>query len=291
MLKLFADTDCDMDLRLARELGYSLISMPYTMDGKEIFPYEDFESFEAHDFYQRLREGTMPKTSGLSPEKYVSYFEPVLKAGDDILYVHFTSAMSSTFNAMNIAVQSLKEKYPERTIYALDTKAITSLALAILIEVSKLAKQGKSAEEIIAIAEKDIIPHFAISAFASNLDFFKRSGRLTGMSAFVGKLAGVKPILAMDDEGRLKPIGKKIGFKNAMQALVNDIDTLGDHIEEHPFIIVHSDVPSWVEELKGMILEKHPNLNIQVVYINPTAGVHCGPDCLGVIFHATRRQK
>lgn len=291
MLKLFADTDCDIDLEMAKDLGYSLISMPYTMEGEEVYPYETFQKFDGHSFYEKLRKGSMPKTSGLSPEKYVSYFEPVFKAGDDILYAHFSSTMSSTFNAMNIALESLKEKYPERKFYSLDTKSITGLALVILMEISRLWKEGKSAEEIIEIANRDLIPHYSLSAFASNLDFFRRSGRLTGMSALMGTLAGVKPILAIDDEGHLKPIAKKVGFKNAINSLVQDMKTIGDDVANHQVIIVHSDVPTWVEQLKVLIKHAFPTVEPLVVYINPTAGVHAGPDCLGVVYHSKARQK
>ena len=149
MLVLFTDTDTDITLKQAKEYGYHLISMPYSVDGKEVYPYEDFEEFDAHGFYESLRGGVLPKTSGISIENYRNYFEPHFENGDDILYVHFSRAMTATFNAMDVAVKELLEKYPERKFYTIDTKAITILSLNIVLEVGQMYKDGKTVEEIL----------------------------------------------------------------------------------------------------------------------------------------------
>ena len=113
MLVLFTDSDCDITPEVAQKYGYQLISMPYTVDGKEIYPYIDFEEFNSKEYYDELRKGILPTTSAISPVKYMEYFEPHFAAGNDILYVHFSKAMSGTFNALNLALVELKEKYPE----------------------------------------------------------------------------------------------------------------------------------------------------------------------------------
>ena len=111
MFQLFTDTDTDITPEVAKEYNYKLISMPYVIDGKEIYPYEDFETFDYPSYYGELRKGVLPTTCALSPTKYAEYFEPTLKEGKDIVYVHFSAAMSGTFNAMRIAWESLSEKY------------------------------------------------------------------------------------------------------------------------------------------------------------------------------------
>lgn len=148
MLILFTDTDTDTTPEIAKEYGYNLISMPYSVGGKEIFPYEDFEVFDYQPFYAKLRKGIIPSTSGISPSKYMNYFEPHFQNGDDILYVHFSTQLSGTFNAMNIAVDELLEKYPDRKFYTIDTKAITICSLNIVREIGDLYKQGKTIDEI-----------------------------------------------------------------------------------------------------------------------------------------------
>ena len=125
MYTLYTDTDTDITPEVAARYGYKLISMPYTIDGQEIRPYVDFKEFDYKTFYNKLRAGTIPTTSALSPVEYINYFEPEFAAGNDILYVHFSAAMSATFNSLRLAMEELSEKYPERKLTLIDTKGIT----------------------------------------------------------------------------------------------------------------------------------------------------------------------
>ena len=111
MLTFFSDTDCDITPKECAEYGIKLISMPYTVGEKVIYPYVDFDEFDFHKFYNMLRSGTMPTTSAMSEEAYIQYFEPEFAAGTDILYVHFSSGTSNTFTIMGQALEKLKQKY------------------------------------------------------------------------------------------------------------------------------------------------------------------------------------
>ena len=133
------DTDTDITPEIANQYGYKLISMPYTLNDKDVYPYVDFETFDYKTYYDTLRGGVVPKTFALSPEKYIEYFEPTLKEGKDIVYVHFSAAMSGTFNSMNLAWQELKEKYPERRFCAIDTKGVSICCYNIALEIAKMA--------------------------------------------------------------------------------------------------------------------------------------------------------
>ena len=108
MLHIFVDSDCDITKAQAEEYGVSLISMPYFIGEKEVYPYVDFEEFEPHAYYNMLREGTIPTTAALSPANYKEIFEPAFAKGDTILYIHFSSAMSLTFDNMEKAISELK---------------------------------------------------------------------------------------------------------------------------------------------------------------------------------------
>ena len=125
MYTLFTDTDTDITPEIAARYGYKLISMPYTIEGVEVRPYVDFKEFDYKEFYNKLRKGIIPTTSALPPVAYVEYFEPEFAAGRDILYVHFSAAMSATFNSLRLAMEELSEKYPERKLTLIDTKGIT----------------------------------------------------------------------------------------------------------------------------------------------------------------------
>lgn len=289
MVVLFTDTDTDINLEVAEYYGYKLISMPYIVEGKEIKPYEDFKVFNSKEFYDMLRAGTIPSTCAINPEVYKAYFEEEFAKGNDILYVHFSKAMSGTFNAMNIALEELLEKYPERKFYTIDTKAITILSYNIVRSVGDMYKEGKSVEEILEWANKEV-DHFAQYFFADDLKFFRRSGRISNFSGIMGNLIGVKPIIYMDNDGMMTNISKERGRKNALNKLVDYVLELGDEVEKHRVIIGHSDAYELALKLKDMLQEKFNNkLDIEIVVVNPTAGSHCGPDAVGVSFHCKHR--
>ncbi len=289
MLVLFTDTDTDITPKQAKEYGYHLISMPYAIDGENVYPYEDFDEFDAHAFYQKLRDGALPTTSAISTQRYIDYFEPVLKNGDDILYVHFSRNMTATFDNMDQAIEQLKEKYPERTVYTIDTKGITLMSLIIVLAVGDLYKEGKSIDEIMEWSKTEI-DHYACYFFADDLKFFRRSGRVSGLAGTMGTLLGIRPIIYMNEEGKMVSVGKEKGRVKAMERLISFVDQLGDDVKSHRILIGNADAPDIAEEIGAMLKEKYgDDLMIQYVSVNPTAGSHCGPDTVGLGFHSKAR--
>ncbi len=289
MYTLFTDTDTDLTPIEAKYYGYEMISMPYIIDGKEIKPYVDFEKFEYQEFYNMLREGVLPKTCAINSEEYKKYFQPFLEKGNDILYVHFSKAMSGTFNAMNIAIEELKEQYPDRTIYTIDTKGITICSYNIVREIGDMYLQGKSIEEIIKWSETEV-DKFATYFYADNLEFFKLSGRVGNFSAIMGTLFGVHPILTMNSEGKMMSVNKCKGKNKTLNKLVDYVCELGEDIENHRVIIGHTDALDIAHTL-AELLERRVGKKLQIEYVvvNPTAGSHCGPDTIGICFHAKHR--
>ena len=289
MLVLFTDTDTDITPKQAKEYGYHLISMPYAIDGENVYPYEDFDEFDAHAFYQKLRDGALPTTSAISTQRYIDYFEPVLKNGDDILYVHFSRNMTATFDNMDQAIEQLKEKYPERTVYTIDTKGITLMSLIIVLAVGDLYKEGKTIDEIMEWSKTEI-DHYACYFFADDLKFFRRSGRVSGLAGTMGTLLGIRPIIYMNEEGKMVSVGKEKGRVKAMERLISFVDQLGDDVKNHRILIGNADAPDIAEEIGAMLKEKYgDDLMIQYVSVNPTAGSHCGPDTVGLGFHSKAR--
>ena len=236
-----------------------------------------------------LRGGVLPKTCAINSEEYKKYFLPYLQEGKDILYVHFSKAMSGTFNAMNIAIEELKEEFPERTIYTIDTKGITICSYNIVREIGDMYLQGKTIEEIIEWSKTEV-DKFATYFYADNLDFFKLSGRVGNFSAIMGTLFGVHPVLTMNSEGKMMSVTKCKGKNKTLQKLVDYVVELGEDVENHRVIIGHTDALPIAKQLANMIEEKlGKKLPIEYVVVNPTAGSHCGPDTIGVCFHAIHR--
>ena len=289
MVKVFIDSDSDFTLEQAKEYNATLISMPYEIKGKEVKPYIDFETFDAHKYYDTLRKGIIPTTSALNPEDYKKYFEPEFKAGNDIFYIHFSAAMSATFNSMRLALEDLKKKYPERKFYEFDTKGITLQAYIIATEMLKQLKAGKSVEEVLDWGNKEV-DHYACYFFADDLKFFGKSGRVSGIAAFMGGIIGIRPILTMNSEGKMVPVGKVKGRRNAVTKLVDYVQELGVDVEKHTLVIGHADAMHLVEEIQTELKNRFGNnLTFEVIPVNPTAGAHCGPDTLGIGFYAKHR--
>ncbi len=289
MLRLFTDTDCDVTPAIAREYGYSLISMPYTLNGKTVFPYAESDEFDFHSFYDTLRSGSIPTTSSISTERYAEIFEPVFAAGDDILYVHFSRAMTATFGAMDQAVETLLTRYPGRKFYAIDTKGITIVSLAIALAVGDLIRSGKTPEEVLEWAREEVDRH-AIYFFADDLKFFRHSGRVSGLASTMGTLLGVRPIIYMNSEGKMVSIGSERGRARAISRLMRYLDELGSDAASHRIIIGHTDAPEIASAVEQELRSKlGENADILTVTVNPTTGGHCGPNGVGICFHAMHR--
>lgn len=289
MLKIYTDTDVDITKEQAEYYGYKLISMPYVLNDVEVKPYVDFEEFDYKTFYDTLRKGAIPKTCAISPEEYKNYFIDDFKAGNDILYVHFSSAMSGTFNAMNIAVEELKEQYPNANFYTIDTLGISILSLNIVEEIGQMYKNGKTLSEILAWANENI-KHYATYFYADTLDFFARSGRISNLSKFFGNLIGIKPIIYLSDEGKMINLSKERGRNRALRRLVEFYDELSIERYDHKIIIGHTDALDNAKKLGEMLIEKYGDkLQIEYVVVNPTIGSHCGPDTIGVCFYAKHK--
>lgn len=289
MYTLFFDSDCDVTPEVAARYGAKLISMPYVVDGEQIYPYVDFEKFDEKAFYSMLRKGVLPTTCALSSEDYRRYFEPELEKGNDILYVHFSRAMTVSFQAADACIEELLKKYPGRRIELIDTKGITIMGYQISIQVGELVKEGRSIDEIKAWAEENVTKN-AVYFYADNLKFFARSGRVSGFAAFMGGMIGIKPIIYMSEEGKMVSFDKAVGRKKALEKVLNCVIELEDHIKDYPVIIGHCDSMELVEECSKMLKNQFgEDLKIEVVNVNPTAGSHCGPDTVGVSFHSKRR--
>ena len=289
MLSFFADTDGDISNDIAREYGCHLISMPYCVDNKTIYPYVDFEKFDSKEFYDMLRAGALPTTSAIPKESYIHYFEPQFREGNDILYVHFSRAMTVTFDAMKAAVDELLLRYPERKFYEVDTKGITTISYVITRDALDMYVEGKSAEEIVEWAKTEV-DRYAMYFFADDLKFFHHSGRVSGLKATMGTLLGVRPIICMSAEGKMDSIGTEKGRAKAMDRLLAFVDELGDDVPSHRVVIGHTDALELAQEFGEALQAKFDNkLKIEYRVVNPTAGAHCGPNGVGVCFHAIHR--
>ena len=166
---------------------------------------------------------------------------------------------------------------------------ITALSDNIVLEVADLLKAGKTAEEVVEWAKVEV-PKFPMYFFADDLKFFRRSGRVSGLAATMGGLIGIRPIIHLDDTGTMVSIGKETGRAKAIARLVNYVVELGDNVKDHRVVIGHTDVPEIAAEAERQLKDKlGDDLNVIIQNVNPTIGSHCGPNALGICFHAIHR--
>ena len=290
MLKLFTDTDTDITPQQATEYGYSLISMPYSIGDEQYYPYKDSDTIDFKQFYDTLRSGALPKTSALSPVEYREYFQPAFKEGHDVLYVHFSAAMSGTFSAMKLAVDELLSEYPNRKFYTIDTKGISILSLQIVREVARLHKSGATIDQILAWANQEV-DKFAIYFYADNLKFFKRSGRVSGISAMMGDLLDIKPIIHINNAGQMVSLSKSRGRKATLKKIVEMVSNSQENMADYKVLVAQADAMEIASMAVDMLKDRFgDDLDIEIVAVNPTIGGHCGPDAVGISFHAKGRE-
>lgn len=293
MIRLFTDSDCDMTPAVAAEYGYTIISMPYIIDGKTYYPYreESTEAFDFHSYYDLLRAGKLPGTSALTEVDYMDYFRPEFEAGNDILYVHLSEKMTSSLEHMKRAVEQLQKEFPERKFHTINTFGISIIAYVIARTVGDMVKAGKDIDEILCWAEKEV-QHFGCWFMVDDLKFFRRSGRVNGLQAAMGGLVGLRPIIYFSPEGTMDSIGTVKGRVNAIERVVKYVQAYGDDIKNHRIVIGHTDMPETVEIVLGMLKEAFgDDLDIEIIDINPTVGAHCGPNAMGITCHCKERGK
>lgn len=290
MFTIFVDTDLDVTPSIASKYGFKLISMPYVIDDRLYYPYKNDYSDDLNKFYNLLKSGVVPKTSSLNVSEYVEYFEPELKKGNDILYIHFSSAMSGTFKVMDMAINELKERYPNKRIETIDTLSITVGGLSIVEDIGDKYLNGLTDLDALIEYGKSIIQHYTVYFFATDLKFFKKSGRISNFAGFMGDIIGLKPIIYINDKGSMVSIAKARGVNQVINKIFDYIDENQLDIEKYRIIIGHSGAFDVLDSVRKKLKEKYgENLLIQETFVNPTIGSHCGPNCLGISFHCKKR--
>lgn len=288
MYQLFCDSNCELWHTTVKELGLNVIKMPYTVDGTNITFYDMGENTDFEGFFKAMREGATPKTQALNESEYIDYFEPVLARGEDIYYVAFSSQMSGTFNAMNSAINTLKEKYPDRTIMCKDTKTICMGTGLIVYYAAKKYKEGATMSELDEYLT-DLVEHTATYFAVEDLTYLYRGGRVSGVSKVVGNLLGLKPVLYFNEEGKILNIAKPKGFKKALSTLKDYITQKGSELDKYAMVVLHADnekiAKAFADDLQATF--NVPEMIFQP--IGPVIGSHAGPGTIAVMFHSKER--
>lgn len=286
--QLFTDATADMSSELLEGLpSVEIIPMQVEVGGSE-YTYGPAGNITVAEFYRLQREGSFATTSQINPEVYLRYFEPYLQQGKDILYLCFTSGLSGTFQAAQMCIQDLQEKYPERKIICIDTLCAAAGEGFLVRETLKKQAEGLTLDELSSwVLERrlQVCHWFTVDVF----DHLRHGGRVSAAAAALGTALQIKPLLHVDQEGKLAVVEKPRGRKRAVAAQIAKMKQgwmpeLGKLV-----LVAHGDCPEGAEQLHAEVSAQFPDAEIYTVDIGPVIGAHTGPGMLALIFWGSTR--
>ncbi|WP_353106916.1 DegV family protein [Acetoanaerobium noterae] len=285
---IVTDATSDIPNEMANELNVKVVPMSFSLGEKNYNHYPDYRELDIKTFYDKQRAGQTSLTTQINVAVYLDFFEEIIKSDKDVLYISFSSALSSTYQSSVLAAKELNEKYPDFKIITIDSKAAT-LGETLLV---KLAAQKKSDGMNIEDLSKWVAEnHLKVCHYftVDDLNHLKRGGRMTAMTAFIGTALDIKPILHVNDEGKLIPLDKVRGRKKALKVLFNYLAELSENLEEQTVFIGHGDCIEDARYLESLIKEAYKVKEVIIHPIGPIIGSHTGPGAITLFFLGKHR--
>jgi DegV family protein with EDD domain len=284
---LIIDCCCDLPIEYVEKNNVELLSLTVNLNGRE---YKDNlgKDLPYKDFYLAVRNGAMPSTSQINVFDFEKEFRKHVSLGKSIIYIAFSSALSGTYNSACIAKETILEEYKDADITIIDSKC-ASLGEGLLDYYAiEMLKNGASKEEIVNWVEENKLKvnHWFT---VDDLNHLKRGGRVSGTAAAIGTILDIKPIMHVDDEGKLIPVTKVKGRKKSIRALAEELNKRIINPEEQIIFISHGDCIEDAKFLEKLILEKHKVKDVIINNIGPIIGSHAGPGTVAVFFIGEKR--
>ena len=282
---IVTDSGSDLPMYLADELGVKIIPLSVLVEGEA--PVDD-DKVDRKEFYDKMRGGKTATTSAVNIEQFTTAFESVLSEGQDLLYLGFSSGLSSTYQASVAAAEDLRERYPERKILTVDTLC-ASLGEGLLVyHATKQRDEGKTAEEVLEWVKNNRL-NLAHWLTVDSLVYLKRGGRVSAATALLGGMLNIKPVMHVDDEGHLVKVSVARGRNASVKAMFDKIGETAIEPEKQVYFISHGDCLEDAEKLASMIREKYGDVKIVIGYVGAVIGAHSGPGTLALFFLGTTR--
>ncbi len=286
--EIVTDSSANLPNDIINKYNLHILSLVFRVNDVEYESYRKGEENDLSQFYTMMRNKDHVTTSCMSPNTCLETFEPLLSSGKDVLYIGFSSALSGTYQTAHNVLEELKEKYPERKIYDIDTLG-ASLGEGLLVTyAAKQREEGKSIEEVHSWLVDNIL-HLCHWFTVDDLFFLKRGGRVSASAAVVGTMLGIKPVLHMDNSGRLIPVTKVRGRRKSLDALFEKMELLAINPESQIVYISHGDCIEDAEYLANKIKERFGIKDILIHYVDPVIGAHSGPGTVALFFLGTER--
>lgn len=286
--QLITDSTADLPKSYLEENDIICFNLSYTILDKT---YGQGEELPFHEFYELMRAGNIPKTAQINPEDAKNQLLKVLEKSNNILYLAFSSGLSGTYNSGRLAAEEIMEEHPEANIVVIDTKCASMGEGLFVYKVNELKKAGKSFEEVCEWA-KNNVDNMVHMFTVDDLNHLFRGGRVSRTSAVVGTVLNIKPILHVDLEGHLIPIGKERGRKKSLLTLVDHMEKkMGKFGDENAkmIFISHGDCEEDAIFVKDEIEKRFGYHNFMINHIGPTIGAHSGPGTVALFFMGEER--
>lgn len=274
---LSTDSTANLPENLYKKLNISMIPLQVILDGEV---YDDLsDTLPNKDFHQKMREGSAPKTAQINAETARAYFELLLNNGEDILHISFSSALSGNTDTITKLANELNETHKNK-VYVINSLQASVGEGIIVLKAKELIDQGKSAEEI--VKELEDFKHTVCAYFTvDQLKYLVRGGRVSKFSGVIGSILNIKPVLRVDEEGRLVSFKKVMSRKKSIAELANIcLDKIAD---DKYLFIGHGDCIEDANSLADMI-EARLNKRPEIVDITQVICSHSGPGTLALFF-------
>lgn len=285
---IFVDGSSNLPGRLLRELGIEILPCTYSMDGVPSTYDGSLDSFDAHSYYEMLRQGGRVQTSLLNTQLFLDSFRPVLERGEDAVYFSMSSGISGTCQAARMAAQELLEEFPERTVRVVDSLGSGFGTGLMACKAADLRAAGKTAAQTADIMDADAqntLQFFTVD----DLNFLKRTGRVSGATAMIGTVLNIKPVLWGDPTGHITARSKHRGRKKAMASIVEEYRSRVEDAGNQRVAISHGDCPEDAQALADMICAVAKPKELIIAPHEPFTGAHVGPGMLALFFHGKKR--
>ena len=284
---IVTDSSCDLPAPLLEKMGIRVVPLAVNLHGKTYFNYPDGRAIGFEEYYAQLRSGKQATTSAVNMSMFRTVMEAELIAGHDVLYLGFSSGLSGTFNAGAMAARELQEEYPEFELIAVDTLC-ACMGQGLLVYLAALEKAGgKSMHEVRDFVEAQKL-HICHWYTVDDLQHLKRGGRIGGTTARLGTMLNIKPVMNMDNEGKLAAVSKARGRAAALRALVDKMGEQAIEPEKQTVFIAHADCYDDAHKVAEMIHERFGSKSL-INYIGPVIGAHAGPGTVALFFVGKER--
>ena len=280
---ILTDSCCDLTAEMAEELGVEVLPLSLQMEGKTYRNYLDGRDIGFQEFYARIRNGAQATTSAVNVGEFEAKMREILKTGKDILSISFSSALSTTYQSSVIAAEELKSEFPDARILTVDSLC-ASLGQGLFVWLcAQEQKKGKTIDEVKAFAEKTKA-HLCHWFTVDDLNHLKRGGRISAATALFGTMLAIKPVMHVDDEGRLTPVSKARGRRASLTALVDRMAESAMDPENQTVFISHGDCLEDAEFVAGEVRRRLGVKTIHINYVGPVIGNHSGPGTMALFF-------